>query len=87
MRTASARHPLFTPLTLVPFFTIPSDPPFPPPLRFYQVFMQGQVDHEGAINARFNYGWTPSDTTKIQASVSLCDENEVGVIYSNPTAN
>ena len=35
----------------------------------FQVFMQGGVDHEGAVTARFNYGWVPSDTTKIQANV------------------
>jgi mitochondrial import receptor subunit TOM40 len=33
--------------------------------------MQGSIDHEGALNGRFNYGWTDSDITKIQANVSL----------------
>jgi mitochondrial import receptor subunit TOM40 len=32
--------------------------------------MQGSVDHEGSLNGRFNYGWTPSDITKVQASLS-----------------
>jgi mitochondrial import receptor subunit TOM40 len=31
--------------------------------------MQGGVDHEGSLNGRFNYGWSDSDTTKIQANV------------------
>lgn len=34
-----------------------------------QVFMQGSIDHEGALNGRFNYGWSDSDITKVQANV------------------
>lgn len=39
-------------------------------LSSVQVFMQGSIDHEGALNGRFNYGWTDSDITKVQANVS-----------------
>jgi mitochondrial import receptor subunit TOM40 len=35
-----------------------------------QTFMQGSVDHEGSLNGRFNYGWSASDITKIQAQIS-----------------
>ncbi|EPQ58732.1 hypothetical protein GLOTRDRAFT_27444, partial [Gloeophyllum trabeum ATCC 11539] len=35
-----------------------------------QVFMQGGVDHEGSVNARFNKGWTPNLVTKMQAQLS-----------------
>jgi mitochondrial import receptor subunit TOM40 len=31
--------------------------------------MQGSVDHEGSLNGRFNYGWSPSDVTKVQVSL------------------
>lgn len=31
--------------------------------------MQGSIDHEGALNGRFNYGWSDSDITKVQANV------------------
>ncbi|KAF8334310.1 eukaryotic porin-domain-containing protein [Cantharellus anzutake] len=35
-----------------------------------KVFMQGNVDHEGNISSRFNYGWTPSSVTKMQAQIA-----------------
>lgn len=33
--------------------------------------MQGSIDHEGALNGRFNYGWSDSDITKVQANVGV----------------
>jgi len=35
-----------------------------------QVFMQGGVDHDGNLTARFNYGSSPSNVTKMQAQAS-----------------
>ncbi|KAJ7632633.1 eukaryotic porin-domain-containing protein [Roridomyces roridus] len=35
-----------------------------------QVFLQGGVDHDGNVSGRFNYGWTPSTVTKLQAQLS-----------------
>lgn len=37
-----------------------------------QVFMQGSVDHEGSISARFNHGWSASNVFKAQAQVRPC---------------
>ncbi|KAA1471162.1 hypothetical protein DENSPDRAFT_775873 [Dentipellis sp. KUC8613] len=34
------------------------------------VFMQGSVDHEGNLNGRFNQGWSPTHSTKVQGSLS-----------------
>jgi hypothetical protein len=34
-----------------------------------KVFMQGGVDHDGNVSGRFNYGWTTSTVTKLQAQV------------------
>jgi mitochondrial import receptor subunit TOM40 len=36
-----------------------------------QIFMQGGVDHDGNLNARFHQGWTASHLTKVQMSVSV----------------
>ncbi|KAK2466907.1 hypothetical protein APHAL10511_001165 [Amanita phalloides] len=33
-------------------------------------FLQGGIDHDGNVNARFNHGWTPNNVTKIQALIS-----------------
>ncbi|CAK5277691.1 unnamed protein product [Mycena citricolor] len=35
-----------------------------------KLFLQGGVDHDGNVNGRFNYGWTPSSVTKLQAQLS-----------------
>ncbi|KAJ7685198.1 eukaryotic porin-domain-containing protein [Mycena polygramma] len=35
-----------------------------------KVFMQGGVDHDGNMSGRFNYGWTGSTITKLQAQLS-----------------
>ncbi|KAJ7905505.1 eukaryotic porin-domain-containing protein [Mycena olivaceomarginata] len=35
-----------------------------------KVFLQGGVDHDGNVSGRFNYGWTPSTVTKLQAQLS-----------------
>jgi hypothetical protein len=32
--------------------------------------MQGNADHEGNVNGRYNLTWTPYNITKIQAQVS-----------------
>ena len=36
-----------------------------------QVFLQGSVDHDGNVNARFNHGWSEKHVSKVQAQVSL----------------
>ncbi|KAJ7774596.1 eukaryotic porin-domain-containing protein [Mycena maculata] len=35
-----------------------------------KVFLQGGVDHDGNVSGRFNYGWTGSTVTKLQAQLS-----------------
>jgi len=35
-----------------------------------QVFLQGGIDHEGSVNGRFNYGWTPTNVTKVQGQLA-----------------
>ncbi|KAJ7449824.1 eukaryotic porin-domain-containing protein [Mycena latifolia] len=35
-----------------------------------KVFLQGGVDHDGNVSGRFNYGWTSSTVTKLQAQLS-----------------
>lgn len=35
-----------------------------------KIFMQGGVDHDGNLTARFNHGWTASSVTKMQAQAS-----------------
>jgi len=35
-----------------------------------RVFLQGSVDHEGSLNARFNHGWNTSNVTKVQTQLS-----------------
>ncbi|KAJ7285819.1 eukaryotic porin-domain-containing protein [Mycena rebaudengoi] len=35
-----------------------------------KLFLQGGVDHDGNVNARFNYGWANSTVTKMQAQLS-----------------
>jgi hypothetical protein len=35
--------------------------------------MQGGVDHDGNLNARFHQGWTASNLTKVQLSVGVLD--------------
>ncbi|OBZ69074.1 Mitochondrial import receptor subunit TOM40 [Grifola frondosa] len=34
------------------------------------LLMQGGIDHEGNLNARFNQGWTPTNVTKVQTQLS-----------------
>ena len=34
-----------------------------------QTFMQGMVDNEGGVTGRFNYGWSPKNTTKMSVQV------------------
>lgn len=38
-----------------------------------QTFMQGMVDNEGGVTGRFNYGWSPKDTTKMSVQVRAVD--------------
>lgn len=33
--------------------------------------MQGGVDHEGNVNARYNNGWSDHQVTKVQAQVCI----------------
>ncbi len=35
-----------------------------------QTFMQGMVDNEGGITGRFNYGWSPANTTKLSVQLA-----------------
>ncbi|KAF8964696.1 eukaryotic porin-domain-containing protein [Flammula alnicola] len=35
-----------------------------------KVFLQGTMDHEGSVNARFNHGWTANNVFKAQAQLS-----------------
>ena len=42
------------------------------------VFMQGNVDNEGSVNARFHYGWNASAVTKIQTQ-SASDSAASGI--------
>ncbi|KAL5529030.1 hypothetical protein ACEPAG_5004 [Sanghuangporus baumii] len=35
-----------------------------------KVFMQGGVDHDGAVNGRFNYGWDAKNVTKMQMQLT-----------------
>ncbi|BGP16589.1 hypothetical protein JCM10213_000497 [Rhodosporidiobolus nylandii] len=39
-----------------------------------KTFLQGMVDNEGAINGRCNYGWTPSDTTKLSMQLAASSQ-------------
>lgn len=39
-----------------------------------QVFLQGTMDHEGSVNARFNHGWTASNVFKAQAQVRIVNK-------------
>ncbi|KAF8990703.1 hypothetical protein BDZ89DRAFT_1086978 [Hymenopellis radicata] len=34
------------------------------------IFLQGNVDHDGNVNARLNQGWSPRNVTKMQAQIS-----------------
>ena len=38
--------------------------------KHLQVFLQGSVDHDGNVNARFNHGWSEKHVSKFQAQVS-----------------
>lgn len=38
--------------------------------KYPQVFLQGSVDHDGNVNARFNHGWSEKHVSKFQAQVS-----------------
>ncbi|GAA5999996.1 hypothetical protein JCM10207_006006 [Rhodosporidiobolus poonsookiae] len=35
-----------------------------------KTFLQGMIDNEGAVNGRFNYGWSGADTTKFSMQLS-----------------
>lgn len=35
--------------------------------------MQGGVDHDGNVNARFNQGWSQTNVSKVQAQVRFCN--------------
>ncbi|GAA6001545.1 TOM complex pore protein TOM40 [Rhodotorula paludigena] len=35
-----------------------------------KTFMQGMVDNEGSVTGRFNYGWSPRDTTKMSVQLA-----------------
>ncbi|KAF8921283.1 eukaryotic porin-domain-containing protein [Mucidula mucida] len=34
------------------------------------IFLQGNIDHDGNVNARINQGWSPRNVTKMQAQIS-----------------
>ena len=40
-----------------------------------QVFLQGTMDHEGSVSARFNHGWTANNVFKAQAQVRTAQES------------
>lgn len=50
--------------------TLPSSYNFGAIFANEKVFLQGGVDHDGNVNARFNHGWTPGSVTKVQAQFS-----------------
>ncbi|KAJ3562373.1 hypothetical protein NP233_g9616 [Leucocoprinus birnbaumii] len=50
--------------------TLPSSYNFGAIFANPKVFLQGGVDHEGNVNARFNHGWTANQVTKVQAQFS-----------------
>ncbi|TFK42571.1 eukaryotic porin-domain-containing protein [Crucibulum laeve] len=50
--------------------TLPSSYNFGAVFASEKVFLQGGVDHDGNVNARFNQGWTPGSVTKAQAQFS-----------------
>lgn len=50
--------------------TLPSSYNFGAIFANQRVFLQGGVDHEGNVNARFNHGWTQNNVTKAQAQFS-----------------
>lgn len=33
--------------------------------------MHGMVDNDGSVQGRFNYGWTPQNTSKMSLQVCL----------------
>ncbi|BGP32475.1 translocase of outer mitochondrial membrane [Rhodotorula toruloides] len=35
-----------------------------------KTFMQGMVDNEGSVTGRFNYGWSPKNTTKMSVQLA-----------------
>jgi len=57
--------------------TIPSSYNFGAVFASTNVFLQGSVDHEGNVNARFNNGWTPGNVTKVQAQFSQQPEQNM----------
>ncbi|KAF8163312.1 eukaryotic porin-domain-containing protein [Crassisporium funariophilum] len=50
--------------------TLPSSYNFGAIFANPKVFLQGSVDHEGSVSARFNNGWTESNVSKVQAQFS-----------------
>ncbi|KAG6850986.1 hypothetical protein H0H93_004473 [Arthromyces matolae] len=50
--------------------TLPSSYNFGAIFANQQIFLQGGVDHEGNVNARFNQGWSEKNITKAQMQFS-----------------
>lgn len=50
--------------------TLPSSYNFGAIFANQQVFLQGGVDHDGNVNARFNQGWSSNNVSKVQAQFS-----------------
>ncbi|KAF5358318.1 hypothetical protein D9756_001563 [Leucocoprinus leucothites] len=50
--------------------TLPSSYNFGAIFANQKIFLQGGVDHEGNVNARFNHGWSENQVTKAQAQFS-----------------
>ncbi|KAF8238656.1 hypothetical protein L208DRAFT_1165629, partial [Tricholoma matsutake] len=50
--------------------TLPSSYNFGAIFANQKIFLQGGVDHDANVNARFNYGWTLNHVTKAQAQFS-----------------
>ncbi len=36
----------------------------------FQLFLHGNIDHEGNLSGRLNQGWNANNVTKLQAQVS-----------------
>ena len=39
--------------------------------RRIQTFLQGTIDNEGSLSGRYNFAWSPKNTTKLAVQVSL----------------
>ncbi|KIM49107.1 hypothetical protein M413DRAFT_438265 [Hebeloma cylindrosporum] len=50
--------------------TLPSSYNFGAIFANQKVFLQGSIDHEGSVSARFNNGWTANNVSKVQAQLS-----------------